>query len=71
MTIGELILTYCNENGYDGLCHGELECGCAKDDLFPCGEAFEDCEFGYKRPSPKGSTADFWIMLGKPGPDEG
>ena len=32
-------------HGYDGLCG--YECGCALDDLMPCGEPDNDCKPGY------------------------
>jgi hypothetical protein len=39
------MLQYLNENKYDGLFNDE--CSCKKDDLFPCGECFENCKPGY------------------------
>ncbi len=46
MTVGEIIKKYLDDNGYDGLCGDE--CGCSKDNLFPCGMASLDCVPGYK-----------------------
>lgn len=46
------IKKYLAEGGFDGLYCTELACGCALDDLAPCGEFanFEDCQPGYKIP---------------------
>lgn len=36
-------------NGYDGLCHPDLKCGCGLDDLMPCGDPNEhECVAAYK-----------------------
>lgn len=31
-----IVTHYLKENGYDGLCAPDLECGCGLDDLAPC-----------------------------------
>ena len=46
MNVREIIKTYLVEHGYDGL-YAE-ECGCALDDLIPCGDYAGDCQPGYK-----------------------
>jgi hypothetical protein len=46
MTVAEIIMEYLKANGYDGLCNDE--CGCELSNLFPCCEAFDACEPGYK-----------------------
>jgi hypothetical protein len=46
MKIKEIIKKYLEENGYDGLYNDE--CGCSKDDLFPCDFSPDFCEPGYK-----------------------
>lgn len=42
MTLKQIIQKYLEENNFAGLCSGE--CGCSKDDLFPCGEPIDDCQ---------------------------
>ena len=44
-TVREIVTEYLKANGYDGL-YG-FECGCAIDDLFPCGEPCLSCSPGY------------------------
>jgi hypothetical protein len=47
MNAREIIKKYLEENGYDGLYNLEGECGCIKDDLFPCESCPAECEAGY------------------------
>jgi len=49
MTVKKIIVKYLKENGFDGLCHPDSECGCNIDDLVPCSELNENCETGYKK----------------------
>jgi len=49
MTVKEIIVKYLKENGYDGLCHVDSECGCEISDLIPCSELNDSCETGYKK----------------------
>lgn len=44
LTVREIIKRWLGDNGYDGLCHPESECGCRLSDLAPCCEAIDDCE---------------------------
>ncbi len=46
MTVKEIIKQYLETNGFDGLCNDD--CGCSKDDLFPCGNIQEDCNPAFK-----------------------
>lgn len=49
MTIEDIIKQYLKDNGFDGLCNPDLECGCGLDDLMPCGgEGVIDCEPAYR-----------------------
>ena len=41
MTLKQIVQKYLKENNFAGLCNDE--CGCGKDDLFPCDEPKEDC----------------------------
>lgn len=38
MDIKQIAMDWLAENGYEGLAHAELECGCDLDDFMPCGE---------------------------------
>lgn len=53
MTLREIIEKYLKDNSYDGLLHGEYECGCGLDDLFPCigGDEILGCQPAFKRVS--------------------
>ena len=49
MTIKQIIRKYLDENGYDGLCLPDLECGCGLDDFAPCPDGInEECEPAYR-----------------------
>ena len=48
MNCKEIIKNYLKDNGYDGLCHVETECGCGLDNLAPCGVWMWLCEPAYK-----------------------
>ncbi len=63
MNIKEIIAKYLEDNGYDGLCCED--CGCQKDDLFPCDNPGEDCVPGYKWPA-EDPDCEFEIRREKP-----
>ena len=49
MDVADIVKRFLEENGFDGLYTDE--CGCFKDDLFPCSsECALDCVPGYKVP---------------------
>ncbi len=49
MDVADIVKRFLDENGFDGLYTDE--CGCFKDDLFPCGsKCIPDCLPGYKIP---------------------
>ena len=58
MTIKEIVRTYLDEHGYDGL-YLEDTCACLKDDLMPCDEPGSECEPGYKMPGDE--DADWYV----------
>lgn len=60
MNCKEIIKKYLDDNGYDGLCHDE--CGCLKDDLYPCGECFDVCKPGHKITNEDGG----WVICEAP-----
>lgn len=76
MTLDVHVITrvFLKENGYDGLCNPDLECGCFKEDLFPCGFAgVESCRPGYRAPIEPSRTYGEGcdgIFLSKPEPRE-
>ena len=49
MNLKEIVTKYLVEMDYDGLVNPSNECGCGKNDLFPCcdGEYCMDCEPAY------------------------
>ena len=47
MNVKEIIQAWLKTNGYDGLYHDYLECGCTIDDLMPCNSCLDECEPGY------------------------
>jgi len=57
----EIVKSWLETNGYDGLCDSDNECGCKLDDLMPCGEPGMNCEPGYEVEAPEGSDYDFLI----------
>lgn len=48
MTVREIVRKHLQENGYDGLVNGEVECGCGLDDLEPCGQVSGECKAAYR-----------------------
>lgn len=67
MDLHEIVKEWLVENGYDGLCHSDSECGCSVDDFMPCSEPNQFCEAGHQEKAPEGSECDFWIVPGKKG----
>lgn len=48
MTLKEIVKQWLEENGYDGLCNPDDECGCVLEDFMSCGEPGEHCEAGHR-----------------------
>jgi hypothetical protein len=74
MTIKEILEAWLKENGYDGLCYPDYDCGCRLEDLMPCCEPSGYCEAGHKRKPPADSEysdADWLIYSGKAEQEEG
>jgi hypothetical protein len=44
MNVREIIQSWLKDNGYDGLCNPDMECGCGLGDDFPCEFVTCDCE---------------------------
>lgn len=49
MTLIDIIQQHLKDNDFDGLYNSNLQCGCERDDLMPCGEPSAVCTPGYKR----------------------
>lgn len=67
-TAREMVRQYLIDHGFDGLCSDDAECACEVGDLAPCGEMYDTCWAGYKRPCDCGEGCDFHIG-GKSSPD--
>lgn len=50
MTVYDIVKQYLQDNGYDGLCNKDHECGCWIDDLLCCDEIGMNCEPAYRAP---------------------
>jgi len=49
MNVKEIVATWLEDNGFDGLFNTYTSCACEVGDLSPCGEMNErDCEAGYR-----------------------
>lgn len=48
MLVKTILVKFLTDNGYDGLCNPDAECGCGIDDLAPCGSSFLGCKAAYK-----------------------
>ena len=46
----EIVGTYIEVNGYDGLYNTDADCACKLHDLAPCGQLGRDCQCGYLQP---------------------
>jgi len=61
-TVLDIIKSYLRDNGFDGLCEPDTECGCGLDDLAPCDGIIQDCIPAYRITLRDGDwwfTADF------------
>jgi hypothetical protein len=53
LSVEGIIKKYLRENGFDGLCNCEMECGCLLENLVPCDSLDEiHCEPGYRVSTP-------------------
>ena len=71
MNVKEIIEKYLKDNGFDGLCNSDSECGCDLEDLMPCDNECGDCEPAYKHKCPEGHESDWLMTLSKEPPDFG
>ena len=59
MTVLEIVKKYLEDNGYDGLCNTDFECGCSINNLEPCGAMRSDCQAAYVAESPDNPDYDY------------
>jgi len=64
MNLKSIIEEWLTDNGYDGLCNPDEECGCSFDDFMPCSEPSMECQAGNKRKTPDGSSVDYFLYIG-------
>ena len=57
MTVKEIVKSYLEANGYDGLYDWAGDCGCELADLMPCCACEPRCQPGYKR-EPRGDLGE-------------
>ena len=62
----EIIKAWLKDNGYDGLCNPDLECGCTVEDFRPCVDDPSDCQPAYSVPAEPGAGVDSWMVTTKP-----
>lgn len=62
MKVIEIVKEHLRQNGFDGLCNNETECGCHLEDFHICGENFADCVPAYRHALPEGDMRGDWWM---------
>ncbi len=62
--VQDIIIKFLDENGFDGLCNGDIECGCHKSDIAPCGSDCMGCEPAYQSKNPP-EGYDTWFTTEK------
>lgn len=67
VTIPEIVEEWLKAHGYGGLTNDE-DCGCALEDLAPCGGCMCSCFPAYNHGPRDG--VDFWMSREKPGEKE-
>lgn len=65
MDVHDIIVKFLDDGGFDGLCNGDIECGCHKSDLAPCGESCTSCQPAYQSDNPP-EGFDTWFTTEKP-----
>ena len=63
--VSDIVHDWLRLNGFDGLCHGALECGCHLDDFLVCqgeGGTFPQCRPAYKFTKQNG---EWWMSTNK------
>ena len=64
MNVYEIVKQYLKENGYDGLCNSDAECGCNFDHLMVCESCCADCVSAYNHGEMRGY--DYYMSPEKP-----
>lgn len=62
--IRNIVQIWLEENGFDGLCEEDYECGCEISELMPCDEPRPGCMAGHKKKDETGEY-DFVIVPGE------
>lgn len=62
--VNEIIVKFLDDNGFDGLVNGDIECGCSKLELAPCGSDCMGCEPAYISKTPPDGF-DLWFTTEK------
>lgn len=72
LNVKKIVEGYLKKNGYSGLYHNDMDCGCELSDLMPCNEdsGMGSCQPGYKveypdRRCPCGEGCDFHVHANK------
>lgn len=60
-TVKNIVGEYLLAKGFDGLWHCDAPCGCALDDLEPCGNMSAECKAGHFQPCNCDEGCDFHI----------
>ena len=61
MDVEQVIVKYLTDNGYDGLCNPDSECGCPVSDIAPCCQNCMDCLPAHKTDNPPAGFDSFFI----------
>lgn len=67
-TVIEIVKAHLVAEGFDGLVSEDSFCGCALDDLVPCGEDCSGCRGGYRHFDPRSLGGESWAMWGQKEP---
>lgn len=65
-TVDDIVLEGIDKYGADGLVNPDMECGCSKDDLAPCGYPEGGCYLARKEKAPEDSDfypGDWFVAL--------
>ena len=63
-SVKEIIVKFLDDNGFDGLVNGDIECGCSKLELAPCRSDCMGCEPAYISKTPQDGF-DLWFTTEK------
>lgn len=61
----DIVKRWLSDDGYDGLCDSDNECGCDLDNFMHCGEPSTYCVAAHRTKPPVGSDYDYYLVPGK------